>query len=272
MSDRRWAEQLEAWRIPDELLSAVEESPYGWPQRFWKRRSEMAAAEPEPLTTSIVRRLLGPDGDLIDVGAGRGRASLPLAREGHRLTAVEADAGMVAGLVEDAARESLAVEVVQGRWPDVSDAVAPATVVMSANVVYDVADIGPFLGAMDGLANAAVVIELTETHPWSWTAPLFRALHGLPRPAGPTLGDLVAVIEQVIGVSPEVERWTRSGQMWFADWDEILEFHGRMLVLPPGRRHELRPLLAPLVREFDGRLYIGDGTRRLATLWWTSSS
>ena len=41
----RWRSQLEAWRIPDELLAAVEDSPYGWPQALWKRRSQAAALD-----------------------------------------------------------------------------------------------------------------------------------------------------------------------------------------------------------------------------------
>jgi SAM-dependent methyltransferase len=271
VSTRRWAEQLEGWRIPDALLASVDESPYGWPQRLWKRRSEMASREPEPFTTGVVRDLLGAEGDLIDVGAGRGRASLPLAAEGHRLTAVEADAAMAAGLREDASAAGLTVAVIEGRWPHVADRVQPASVVMSANVVYDCADIAPFLSAMNAKATSAVVIELTGTHPWASTAPLFRALHDLDRPAGPTVEDLVAVVEEVIGVTPQVERWSREGQMWFEDWDEILEYHGRRLVLPPERRPELRPLLEPEVFERDGRLFVGDGSRDLATIWWTSS-
>jgi hypothetical protein len=68
-----------------------------------------------------------------------------------------------------------------------------------------------------------------------------------------------------------VDLWDRSGQLWFADWDEILEYFGRRVVLPPARRPELRRLLEHEVTEIDGRLYIGDHVRRLATMWWPTT-
>ncbi len=264
----RWAAELAAWAIPDELLAAVDESPYGWPVQMWRRRTAAAAGTEEPETTGIVRRLAAPDGSILDVGAGTGRASLPLALEGHALTAVEKDPGMAAGLREEALARGVDVDVVEGAWPDVAAEVQPADVVMSANVVYDVADIAPFLRAMADHARRAVVLELTERHPWAGLAPWYRALHGLDRPAGPTWEDLVAVVAEVLGVEPEVVRWSRPGALWYGSWDELVEVLGRRLVLPPARRDELRRLVADEVVEEDGRLYLGDRERRMVTVWW----
>lgn len=271
MSVHRWAEQLDAWAIPQHLLDAVDESPYGWPQHLWKRRRDAVRTQ-EPLTTAIVRRLAGEGGSIIDVGAGRGRASLPLAADGHPLRAVEADPGMAAGMREDADALGVEVEVIEQRWPSAADRLPPAAVVMSANVVYDVRDIGPFVAAMHRLAERGAVIEMTASHPWSSMAPLYRTLHGIDRPDGPTADDLVAVIEDVVGVHPTVERWERTGEMWFADWDEIIEYIGRRTVLPQERRHELRPLLEPDVTQRDDKLFVGGDDRSLVTVWWTSSS
>lgn len=272
MTDR-WRAELEAWAIPEDLLAAAEESPYGWPQELWKRRSELARAQPEPITTRIVRRLAGSGGSVIDVGAGRGRASLPLALDGHPLTVVEKDHAMLAGLAEEAAGLGVAVTTVEGRWPDVAGEVPAADVVMCAHVVYDVVDIGPFVAALDDHARSGVVIELTETHPWSDLAPLYLTLHGLERPTGPGADDLAEVVRSVIGTEPTLERWERPGQLWFEDWDELCDYYGRRLVLPSARRGELRSLLdersgRPWVGEKDGRLWAGDGDRRLVTLWW----
>ncbi len=266
---RRWAEQLDAWAIPDHLLAAVDESPYGWSQTLWKRRSERSRTEDEEsVTTAIARRLLTPAGALIDVGAGRGRASLPLAAEGHPLVAVERNPDMVAGLREDAARLGVNVAIVEMAWPEAAEELDRVSVVISAHVVYDVPDIGPFLTAMHRVATSGVVLEITPAHPWSGMAPYYRALHDIDRPSGPTAADLVEVIEEVVGVVPQVEWWARSGQMWFSDWDEIIDYYGRRLVLPLERRHEVRPLLEPDVREINGRLFVGDPVRRLATIWW----
>ena len=248
----RWRLQLEAWRIPDELLDAVEDSPYGWPQALWKRRSRAAIDEPEPRTLQIVRDLLGQFGSLLDVGAGRGRASLPLAAEGNRLTAVEPDPGMASGLREDAAARGVAVEVIEGSWPEVSASVEPVDVAMSAHVVYDVHEIIPFLAAMQKKARGAVVIELSDRHPWAGLAPHYRVLHGLERPDGPTADDLIEVVSEMLERPPQVERWHRSGGLHFESIDEIREMFGRRLVLPRNRWEELDDVLEAIGAVVDG--------------------
>ena len=145
----------------------------------------------------------------LDVGAGRGRVSLPLAVSGHELTAVEPDAGMADGFEEEAARLGVSARLVRGRWPEVAGQVPQVDVVMSANVVYDVAEIGPFVAALDDTARRGVVIEMTERHPRVNIAPLFRAVHGVDRPDGPSVDHLVDVVVEEIGVRPEVEHWER---------------------------------------------------------------
>jgi SAM-dependent methyltransferase len=267
---RRWREQLEAWAIPDRLLTAVEDSPYEWPADLWRRRLQRSEAEGgETMTTGLARGLLGDDGSLLDVGAGTGRASLPLAVEGHPLTAVERDPGMAAALRSEAAARGVGVRVLEEPWPEAAPSVETVDVAMSAHVVYDVAALGPFLRAMEDVARRGVVIELTRSHPWSGLAPWFRVLHGLDRPDGPTDEDFVAVVSEVCDVMPAVERWERPGGLWFESHDEILDFYGRRLVLPQSRRRELAALLEPEVRELpDGRLVVGDDVRELTTVWW----
>jgi SAM-dependent methyltransferase len=264
----RWRAELEAWVIPQSLLDAAEESPYGWAPWVWARLSAAARSGPPPITFEIVRDLLGGHGSVLDVGAGRGRASLPLAVLGHDLTAVEPDTGMADGFEEDAARLGVSARLVRGRWPEVAGEIPEADVVMSANVVYDVPYIGPFLVALNNTARRAVVIEMAGRHPRVVTAPLFRAVHGVDRPGGPSVDDLVAVIVEELGIRPNVERWERPGTIWFESWDEILAFYGRRVTLPMARRPELRPLLESQVTEKNGLLYVGDRVGRHCTLWW----
>ena len=264
----RWRAELEAWVIPQRLLDAAEESPYGWAPWVWARLSAAARSGPPPVTVEIVKDLLGRHGSVLDVGAGRGRASLPLATAGHHLTAVEPDNGMADGFEEEAARLGVSAGLVRGRWPDAAVKVPEADVVMSANVVYDVAAIGPFVTALDDHARIGVVVEMTDRHPRVITAPLFRAVHGVERPDGPSVDDLVAVLVEELGVRPYVQRWERPASMWFENWDEILAFYGRRVALPMARRPELRPLLESQVTERDGRLYVGEQVGKHCTLWW----
>jgi SAM-dependent methyltransferase len=263
---QQWRAQLEAWALPEELLASVPESPYGWPAKLWQRRSLSADERPETTPTySIVKRLAGEGGSILDIGAGTGRASLPLARVGHPLTAIEPSPAMAAAFHTEA--DGTGAGLIEGSWPDVAAEVGEHDVVMSAHVVYDVQDIDPFLEAAWSRARRGLVVEMTDRHPWAWLGPYYLALHGLERPQGPTADDFISVINERAGESPEVIRWSRSPDLWFEDWEEILDLYQKRLVLPEDRRAELRRLLASEVVERDGRLVVGTHDRQLVTLW-----
>ena len=262
-----WRQQLEAWVIPSALLATVTESPYGWPEALWRRRAHSAVERGEVTpTTTRVEELAGRDGDILDVGAGTGRASLPLARSGHAVTAVERSESMLKGLRD--LSEGLPVRVVEGSWPEVADGVEPHAVGMCAHVVYDVPDLAPFLLALHQRAESGVVVELTATHPWTHLGPYYRSLHNLDRPSGPTVADFTAVVEEVVGVAPVVESWMRPPDLWFESREEILELYGRRLLVTEARWPELDALLGPEIEEHQGRYRFGADQRQFSTVWW----
>jgi SAM-dependent methyltransferase len=265
----RWRRWLEDWAIPPELLETVPDSPYGWSPVLWKRRAQVALEQgAQTPTHEIVRSLLPDSGTLLDVGAGTGRAALIHAADGYSVTGVEKDPDLAEGFRQGAAEQGVSAELVEGAWPDVAGRVDRHDVAMCAHVVYDVADIEPFLSKLDRHARVGVVVELTPNHPWSDLVPYYRSLHGLERPDGPTSADFVDVVEEVCEASPHVETWTRPGRVWFENWDEILQHYGKRLVLPRRRWEELRELLAPEIREEDGRFFVGGRDRTIVTIWW----
>lgn len=266
----RWKADLESWAIPESVLQQADESPYGWPPELWRRRTRESRTRSETTpTTSLVSKMLGPDGTLIDVGAGTGRSCFPYARAGHRVTAVEKNPGMAAGLQEEADSEGLEVEVVVGAWPGAAASAPVADVVLSSHVVYDVAEIGPFIRALGSHCLRGAVVEMTHVHPWTNMNYLYRAIHDLDRPEGPSVEDLVEVIVSELGAEVGVVRWERPPDLWFRTWEEVLAYYGRRVAVPRARRAELRPLLEEHVVARDDRLYIEDGPRTLATLWWS---
>ncbi len=266
----RWREQLEAWAIPQELLDAVPDSPYEWPSELWERHRAAADEVRDSVTAAIVRELLPDGGSVLDVGAGTGRLSLPLAREGYRLTAVERDHGMIAGLRRQTARIGGGVSVIEGSWPAAAAEAGRHDVAMCAHVVYDVADVVPFLAALNAAAHRAVIVEMTPQHPWWSLAPYYLALHDLDRPHGPTVGDLAAIVKEELGVVPTLRKWTGSGRLRFASIDELVEYQRRRLVLPRERTAELEQLLTADIVP-DGEMFmLGPDESTLVTLWWAT--
>jgi len=203
-----------------------------------------------------------------DLALPADRRHLLSSEDGHLLTAVEKNPELAEQYRLRVAELGVAGKLVEGVWPVVAGAVAVHDVAMCAHVVYDVQDIEPFVSTLARHARAGVVVELTPDHPWSGLAPYYRALHGLPRPEGPSFRDFVEVVEQVCSIHPVAEVWTRPGQVWFESWDEILDHYGKRLVLPRHRWDELRELLAPETGEDDGRLYVGSRERTMVTVWW----
>lgn len=62
-----------------------------------------------PLWSRLADRYGGP---ILDVGAGTGRVALPLAREGHQVTALDVDPSLLDVLQERAREESVEVEII----------------------------------------------------------------------------------------------------------------------------------------------------------------
>ncbi len=268
-ASERWRQQLEDWALPQELLDAVPWNPYDWPANLFARRDEGLRGQPTPerRTNEIIRRL-SPE-SVLDIGAGAGGSCLDLAAAGLSLTALERDAGMAAKLRAVATERRLDVAVVEAGWPEAAALVDSFDVVTCSHVIHNVPDIVPFLRAMEDTAERAVVIQEFETHPWAHLRPYYLQLHKLDRPLGPTVEDLIGVLEEDLGVSPAVEYWNGGPPMWFASRAELMTFYGRRLVVPPERGSDLEDVLGPEIVDLPGgRVQLEDRQKRLATIWW----
>src|SRR5438477_12113072 len=101
---QRWRADLASWAIPEEILRGAERSPWGHPVKQFAARADADVADPAGMSyeravaaLTDVRRLSGRPGTVLDVGAGAGAASLPLARWTAQITAVDRSDGMLAG-------------------------------------------------------------------------------------------------------------------------------------------------------------------------------
>jgi hypothetical protein len=71
----RWRRELAGWAIPDEILAAAPESPWGFPPELFRSRAERTPADPSA-TTRVALDALGTGGEVLDglwKGTGSGR-------------------------------------------------------------------------------------------------------------------------------------------------------------------------------------------------------
>ena len=267
----RWREQLEGWAIPAEILAAAPESPWGFPVGLFRSRAHRAGSRPVTPSNLEAARHLPPGGSVLDVGAGGGAASLPLAGEAGRLVAVDESPEMVASFLAAAEAAGVPAEGVEGRWPEVAGRVGPADVVVCHHVLYNVADLAPFAAALTGHARRRVVAELTDRHPLAGLAPLWRRFHDLERPEGPGAGDAVAALAE-LGLDVDRRDWEHQDRFGFDDFDELVAFTRRRLCLPAGRDPEVaEALLEQGTHQVDG-VWVSGQPRRVTTLSWPGSA
>jgi len=263
-SARRWREDLESWAIPPEILAAAPETPWGCPTALFARATEDALGTGGGLaddgrTSPSVRRALEAlveGGSVLDVGAGAGAASLPLCPPAAAVTAVDQSPAMLAAFAELAGRRGIDHSEVEGLWPDVAERVDPADVVVCHHVLYNVADLVPFVVALTDHARRRVVVEITAEHPQASLNPLWEHFHGVARPSRPTALDAAAVLRDLgldVGAEPfdAPPRWTHHTHR-----EDVVAFMRRRLCLPAERDPEVAARLPP------------DGPRRHVTLWW----
>lgn len=254
---QRWAEQLAARAIPDDIRAGAPESPRGFDVAHFARIADAALHETTP-SAQAAREVLPEGGHVLDVGCGAGAGSLPLVPPAGRLIGVDESEGMVEAFADRAVARGAATETLVGRWPDLADQIPTVDVVVCHNVLYGVADLESFVRALTDHARRRVIVQLTQEHPTAWLKPYWWHVHGIERPAGPTADDAIAVI-RAAGYDVHVERWDRSMNL-DRSVDDRVAFARRRLCLGPDRDPEIRDLL---------ERYPPPVTRATSTLWWT---
>ncbi|MEV7013815.1 class I SAM-dependent methyltransferase [Streptosporangium sp. NPDC051022] len=260
--DERWRADLALWAIPDEIAARARTNPWGHSPARFAERTDLALADLGGPTLERIAEALPQGGGVLDVGAGTGAASLPLAARLGELIAVDTSAGMLAELEARAAALGVPLRVVMGRWPDVAAETPAADVAVASHVVYNVPDLAAFLTELSGHARARVVLELTERHPMSWLNPLWAHFHGLVRPERPTVHDVIAVAEALGHKVCHEDRLAPLPR--FTRLEDLAESACRRLCLDPDRAEEVVAAVValdmwPLPRD------------RWFTLWWESS-
>ncbi|MPZ88451.1 MAG: methyltransferase domain-containing protein [Nitriliruptorales bacterium] len=255
----RWAQELEGWAIPPEVLATAPACPYGYNVATFEQRVHEAREAWTPSRREALAALPA-GGSVLDVGCGAGAAVLALVPQVGTAVGFDEGEAMLAAFRRRAEAAGVNHLAVQGRWPDDADKAPVAEVVLCHHVFYNAPDLPDFALALTAHARRRVVVELTVEHPLAWTRPLWERLHGLSRPSGPTDEDALAVLRH-LGLDVQAEHW-EGLPIWRGTEDDMVAFVRRRLALPPERDPEIRTALrdhAPQPRE-------------VATVWWPGAA
>ncbi|MEC3977427.1 SAM-dependent methyltransferase, partial [Amycolatopsis sp. H20-H5] len=157
--------------------------------------------------------------------------------------------------------------LLRGRWPELAARAGTADVVVCGNVVYNAADLAPFVSALTGAARRRVVVELAARHPLIELAPLWQRFHGVTRPAGPTAADFLAALAE-LGIRPRITEWSRPPEPEYATFAELVDVTRRRLCLPASRAAEVETALLRLEVDPAVPPDLGSSGRDLVTVSW----
>jgi SAM-dependent methyltransferase len=264
-----WRDQLILWSPPRVDSPQPQGTEDAWAKRakWFGRMAAQSQISDNPLLSRIAR-IANRRSVILDIGAGAGRLAIPLAERVRRVLAVESSPSMRRALEERIMERKIDnVELIAGRWPDVQ---APQVdIAFSANVVYDVADLGPFVLKMDQVADRGCFIELTPRHPLDALRDLWEEFLGWTPPNGPTYTDAVACLQQ-LGIKPQVEVVKSESGFRFRDLDQATAFYRDRLGLTEGSGVEesLQKRLATKGIEKDGEWVSGWRFEETVILSW----
>ena len=247
----RWRDELAAWAIPEPILAAAPEPPWGFPVELFHAEPKTADS---PSRARAIERL--PDGgSVLDVGCGGGSASFALVPPAALVVGVDSSEAMLRDFAQTATTRGVAHKELPGVWPEIAPEAPVVDVVVCHHVFYNVAALGPFAAALSAYARRRVVVELTDRHPLVETAPLWRHFHGIERPKGPTAA-LAADVLRDAGLAVLTEPWTRPPRD--VPREVFVRLNRRRLCLPESAEPEVD-------RAMGER---SSWPREVVTMWW----
>lgn len=262
------------WR---ELVTrAADSDPGRFAGDYWAGRAESfddrlrrARSHPDRLLEFVLARI-APDHTVLDIGAGTGGWTLPMARRAALVTALDSSAAMREVLWRKIEAEAAGnIEVRAGTWPDTQAELHDH--VLAAHSVYGTADLPRFVNAMTATARRNCYLVVTCPLQDSVTTRAARELWGSPRGRP----DFVVAYNVMLdmGLTPNVlmDR-AGSGATRPVSLAEALGKLKRLLGIGAMEDHDARLLeLLGEQLEPDGDGYLWPPQARSALVYWSSA-
>lgn len=207
---------------------------------FWDRRAReyRGGDENSPYVTGFLAFMAALPGEsVLDVACGSGALTLPLARAGHPVIALDFSAGMLEVLRRRVAEEGLqGVSTVQAAWEDdwAAAGVPPADVVIASRAL-DVPDLRAALRKLEVFARRRVCVTL-PTGGLLYPSLLAREAVGRASERRGDRETAVGVLRQM-GIEPEVRALEHTSASRYVSAEAALEAL-RRVIRPRDEREE----------------------------------
>jgi SAM-dependent methyltransferase len=241
-----------------------------WKEKETARRYDRGVGEGDRVEQSLAALPLGPEHAVLDIGAGPGTLTLPIARLVRRVDAVEPAAGMAAVLRERAAEAGLEnIRVVEGRWEDPGLDLDPPYDVVVSSFSLAMPDLAAALEKMEGVAAGSVHIFWHVGTP-AWERQymaLWPALHGARYRPVPKAG-VVFCLLRGMGRRPEMTVHAFTEERRFSRLEDALSYYAPRFSAVDERQRQV------LAHALEGWLEFGEegpvmrGRSRFAHIWW----
>jgi SAM-dependent methyltransferase len=234
-------------------------------------RFRMDPRRTDDATLNVLLALAKREDVWLDIGSGGGRYALPLALHVREVVAVDPSPAMLALLREDATGLGIGnCRVIEGRWPLPQDGGATSgDVALMAHVGYDIAEIGPFLDALDASARRLSVAVMGEGAMTTVATLFWDHIHGEARVRLPALPELVTVLF-ARGRLPQISLVDRDPPT-FGSFEEAMDMARRQLWLRHGSAKDdrLRDLAREVVTARDGRFAFDWRPTKIGIVTWS---
>ena len=261
-----WSARVRAGREQIERSREIED-----PADFYAPMARRFARDPhrtDETALDVLRSMAGPDDTWLDIGAGGGRYSLPLALEVVRVHAIDPSPSML-DVLRGGMREYGIdnIDIIASSWP-LEGAQPRADVALMAHVGYGIEAFGAFLDAAEAAVSRRCVVVMRVGDVDGSRNALWHEIHGEPRVPYPTLQELLVLLV-ARGAAPEVTLVDR-GTWGSAGREELLDASRRQLWLRPGstKDHALQDLVDTRATERNGDWAIDWATTQDGIVTW----
>jgi len=237
--------------------------------QYWERAQKNHRQRVEDIIQDIN---ISPNSRVLDIGAGPGIISIPLAMKAAHVTAVDPSPGMISVLKEKMPEHGLAnIHCLQKYWEDIhpSEDLTPPYDIVIASLSLDMLNIRQALEKMNQVCSKTVYLYWFAGEP-TWethTKKLMPLLHGIPYSPIPKC-DLLYNILYRMGIYPHISKSTYHHVEHYANDEEALSHYKRYYHASSSAQEQiLKDYLTEILQQNNGG-YISTSQATCLKIWW----